>query len=325
MFNSLSGIVLIYLVCALLSAVLLLTYIFISRAKNPYFILLYTLIFLVNLGYFGIAVTNNLEFALMSNRIAYLGSVFLPLVMLLIISDVLKIKIGKSVKIILFALGLGVFLVTASQGIFEIYYKAVALETFDGASKLIKEYGPLHGSYVFYILGYFIAMIAIVSVAFTKKRMTRLAHSFLLTVSVFLNIFVWFSEKFFDNNFEFLSVSYIISGVFIWGLYSAMNENESLLHQIEEQKMIQAVSEKNDIEKDMIREEFLSGMGRLTTTERYIFNYYLEGKTTREILSLLGITENTLKFHNKNIYSKLNVSSRKKLVELANEFEITSF
>lgn len=34
-------------------------------------------------------------------------------------------------------------------------------------------------------------------------------------------------------------------------------------------------------------------------------------------MSELNITENTLKYHNKNIYSKLGVSSRKQLIEIA--------
>ena len=38
--------------------------------------------------------------------------------------------------------------------------------------------------------------------------------------------------------------------------------------------------------------------------------------TTKEIMAYLNIKENTLKFHNKNLYSKLGVTSRKELVEV---------
>ena len=37
---------------------------------------------------------------------------------------------------------------------------------------------------------------------------------------------------------------------------------------------------------------------------------------THEILGALGITENTLKYHNKNLYPKFGVSSRRDLMEL---------
>jgi DNA-binding CsgD family transcriptional regulator len=43
----------------------------------------------------------------------------------------------------------------------------------------------------------------------------------------------------------------------------------------------------------------------------------LEGKTAQEIAAILGIQENTMKYHNKNIYGKLGVSSRKQLLRFA--------
>lgn len=61
---------------------------------------------------------------------------------------------------------------------------------------------------------------------------------------------------------------------------------------------------------------FGEGVKLLTPTERSIYNFYLEHKTTKEIMEILNIKENTLKFHNKNIYSKLGVSSRKQLIEI---------
>ena len=38
--------------------------------------------------------------------------------------------------------------------------------------------------------------------------------------------------------------------------------------------------------------------------------------STKDIMIELNIKENTLKFHNKNLYSKLGVSSRKQLLEV---------
>ena len=62
---------------------------------------------------------------------------------------------------------------------------------------------------------------------------------------------------------------------------------------------------------------FVKGLKKLTPTEKSIYNFYLEGKSTKEIMAELNIKENTLKFHNKNLYSKLGVSSRKQLIEIS--------
>ena len=59
---------------------------------------------------------------------------------------------------------------------------------------------------------------------------------------------------------------------------------------------------------------FLENLKSLTRKEREVFELYLEGKSAREIVELMGFTDNALKFHNKNLYSKLGVTSRKELL-----------
>lgn len=63
-------------------------------------------------------------------------------------------------------------------------------------------------------------------------------------------------------------------------------------------------------------EQFAAGLETLTPTKRMIYRAYLECISTKEIMCRMNITENTLKFHNKNLYGKLGVSSRKQLLEV---------
>lgn len=62
---------------------------------------------------------------------------------------------------------------------------------------------------------------------------------------------------------------------------------------------------------------FVRSIQELTPREREIFDLYLSGKTGVEIREVLGITENTLKYHNRNIYSTLSVRSKKQLLRYA--------
>lgn len=66
---------------------------------------------------------------------------------------------------------------------------------------------------------------------------------------------------------------------------------------------------------------FASKLPFLTPTEHIIYEFYLKGTNTKEIMAELNIKENTLKYHNKNIYGKLGVSSRKQLMEIALELQ----
>jgi len=72
------------------------------------------------------------------------------------------------------------------------------------------------------------------------------------------------------------------------------------------QSEIQHLSEEH--KKEIVLEDyefFLCNLSTLSPAEYKIYELYLSGKTAKEIVDILGITENTLKFHNKNIYSKL--------------------
>ena len=60
---------------------------------------------------------------------------------------------------------------------------------------------------------------------------------------------------------------------------------------------------------------FVDNLATLTPKEEDIFNLYVQGCSTKAIISQLGITENTLKYLNKNIYGKLGVKTRKELLQ----------
>ncbi len=62
---------------------------------------------------------------------------------------------------------------------------------------------------------------------------------------------------------------------------------------------------------------FVENLSMLTPAEYRIYELYLSGKTAKQIAEILHITENTIKYHNKNIYSKLGISSRKQLLRFA--------
>ena len=72
--------------------------------------------------------------------------------------------------------------------------------------------------------------------------------------------------------------------------------------------------------KEIVLEDyefFICNLKTLTPTEYRIYELYLDGKSAKEIMEITEIKENTLKYHNKNIYNKLGVSSRKQLLRFA--------
>jgi DNA-binding CsgD family transcriptional regulator len=67
-----------------------------------------------------------------------------------------------------------------------------------------------------------------------------------------------------------------------------------------------------------ILDEFLERAKTLTPSEQLVFNLYVEGYTAKEAAEKLCLSINTIKTHNKRIYSKLNVGSRDELLLYVN-------
>jgi ATP/maltotriose-dependent transcriptional regulator MalT len=63
----------------------------------------------------------------------------------------------------------------------------------------------------------------------------------------------------------------------------------------------------------------------LTGREVEVLQLVVGGASNREIASRTGVTENTIKFHLKNVYSKLDVSSRTGAVKAAVQLGLVQF
>lgn len=127
-----------------------------------------------------------------------------------------------------------------------------------------------------------------------------------------------------------LSISYIISELFLLGVHLVMNEYQrmkKIVNQVEsvqsypsEETAVPNVILEKPVEGEEISPEriefFMMGLKILTPTEKTIYGAYIARITTKEIMAILNIKESTLKYHNHNIYGKLGVSSRKELLEI---------
>ncbi len=325
-----AGLSLVYGATAALSLLLLIGCVSVVQKKRIWFILLFSSVLVVNIGYTLLSVSTGLEMALMANRLSYLGSVFLPFSMLMILLNVTNTPWKKGLPITLGCLAVAVFLVAASPGILDIYYKEVSFAVVDGVSTLVKVYGPLHPLYMVYLFGYFAAMIWVIVRAFVRKMVNSTAHAVILLSAVLVNIAVWFVEQLLNNDFEMLSVSYIISELFLLGVHLVVKENQRLREIAKQVEMAKNYSARENTAADRMlaqpleaafvsaeqMELFVGGLERLTPTETAIYEAYMARVTTKEIMANLNITENTLKYHNKNIYGKLGVTSRKQLLEI---------
>ena len=85
----------IYGVAALISLLLLVVYCCAEKKKDVWYLLLFSSVLVVNIGYFSLGTSHSLDEALLANRLTYLGSILLPLSMYMIILHVTNISYKK--------------------------------------------------------------------------------------------------------------------------------------------------------------------------------------------------------------------------------------
>ena len=214
-----------YGITALIALCMVGVCVFADKKRDVWLLLVFVSVSICNLGYFMLSVSKSLSSALNSNRISYLGSVFLPFFMLMMVLRFCGMKRPKALVITLVTLGIIMLGITTSPGVLTIYYSTVNIEFVEGATKLVRDYGPLHALYYVYLIGYMLSMVGITLYAIIKKKIKSHTHTILLLCTVLCNILIWIIEQFLPRGFEWLSVSYILTECFILIIYRSMQKH----------------------------------------------------------------------------------------------------
>lgn len=302
----------------LIAIVLLIAYCLVIKKKEIWLVFFYISICIVQLGYLLLSISKTVELALLFNKIAYLGHISLLMSMFLNIVSLCGYKYKKILPISLIIAGGMVFMMVCTSGYLPWYYKNVSLEYVDGAAKLVKEYGPLHIVYLIYVLTYFCIMIFIIAHSIITRKVAEKKHAGLLIAIVLCNIVMWIIEKFIDWNFEFLSVSYILSECMLLFLYWMMQDYVNIKNLPVQGDSSPIVIIDSMTKAEKINKIILQLPEGITLSARQIdvLEGILEGKSRKEISSDLFLSENTVKMHISSLYRILGVNNRDELKSL---------
>lgn len=302
----------------LIAIVLFIVYCLVIKKKEKWLTVFFASICIVQLGYLLLSIANTVDSALLFNKMSYLGHISLLMSMFLNIVSVCGFKYKKVLPILLIIIGGIVFMLVCTSGYLPWYYKDVSLEYVDGASKLVKIYGPLHIVYLIYVLFYFCLMIFTITRSIITKKVAEKKHAGLLIAIALCNIVMWIIEKFIDLNFEFLSVSYILSECMLLFLYWMMQDyinikNLPVKGDSSPIVIIDSMSKAEKINKIILK---LPEGTTLSSRQIDVLEGILEGKSRKEISSDLFLSENTVKMHISSLYRILGVSNRDELKSL---------
>lgn len=313
---------LVYGVVALLSTLLFIGFFLLDKRKNRRFLALFFCVAASNGGYFLLSVCNSLMVAKVANGLSYFGGAFSVLTMLHIIFDVCRMERKKWLFHLLTTVSVLVFAVAASGDWLGLYYRSVAIEIVNGTTHLVKEYGPLHSLYAIYLGVYVLLMLSCIIYSRKTKRLASTQYTVFLLVTVLLNVGVWLVEQTIKEEFEFLSVSYIVTAILLLLIYN-MLWDYGIIRPETGMVSVQMLTSLNTKQinpgqlppsMETMFSDFAAKVKTLSPAERRIMVYYIDGYDIGDIPDLAFISIHTVKKHNRSIYQKLGISSRDELM-----------
>ena len=285
-----------------------------KKKDEPWLLVLFIFIATVNLGYLLTSLSKTVEFALWANKIAYLGQVFVPMCMFMLISELCGFTYKKWLMSVLISLAVLMFAIVFTTGWLDWYYVSATIEYENGGTYLVKEYGVLHPTNLIYVVSYFVAMIVVTAISLKRNTGKLQTVAGLLLAVVLGNIGMWIVEKIISFHFEMLSVSYFMSELVFFFVYLIMYEYLAL-------RNAPAVEERLGI--DIATMPMETKIGKilfhvkadepLTARERELLELILQNKKRKDIAVEMLLSENTVKTYTRTLYAKIGVTSREEL------------
>ncbi len=174
---------------------------------------IFLLIPIANLGNVFMAYADNLDQALVANRITYLGGIYLTFFITFSIFNLCEIKVPALIRTLLLVMNSVVYGFVLTTGNNPYFYKTVSFTKVDGLGMLVKEYGHVHT--VFYLLILFYLLTGFFTILYTlfwKKQVSRVML-YLLFLPEFFTVIGYLGGKISGSTLEIAPMSYVFAQI----------------------------------------------------------------------------------------------------------------
>ncbi len=202
----------LYVIMAIVPVATLFYFFFFSKGRyDMYAIILCIVLGVANIAYLFLAVSTDLNELILANKITYIGGLFAPFLVFLIVSKICGITPPKLYTGGLFIATIVVLSLVFSTGYSHIYYDEIYLKNWNGIAYIDKTYGPAHVVYIILLYGQIaVSMGIVIYTLFRKKSISKRTVSILL-VAVIASSIVYLLERIFGVELDLMPFVYSIS------------------------------------------------------------------------------------------------------------------
>lgn len=198
-----------------LSLIMSIVYLFMwHRHFDVHITLVYVLSPITVLGFSLFSRAQNLEEALVAQKIMYIGGSYLLLFIMLMVFSLCHIKLNRFIRLLFMTISSICYCSVLTIGHSDIFYKGdTTFKIVDGAAHIDKNYGFMHTVFFGVVIAYFsMTILAIVYSYFKKKQVSR-AMIYLLFISESVAIFAYFAGRTVIDGIQLLSAAYVFAQI----------------------------------------------------------------------------------------------------------------
>ena len=179
-----------------------------SKQGGPY-PLLFFCVFIACLGHLLLARSTNLDQAILSNKMIYLGSMFLPVLTFKASLFVCKIKFPAWSYDLLMLIVFVVLGFSLTVGSNDFYYKSIKYIQTNGAGNFVAEYGLGHDIFNACMVGFVVINVSLIVYAFIKKKNVSFKSLTALSAIEAVSILSFFVSRFVESDTMVMPAVYV--------------------------------------------------------------------------------------------------------------------
>ena len=177
------------------------------------YIMTFTIITIVNMGYFMLSLSKDLEEALLAQKIIYIGGCFLLMMVMFYVAEMCHLPFPRWFKA-LFAGINGIFYAgVLTIGYLPVFYKSASLKLVNGNVFIDKTYAPMHTAFYAVKIIEFAISFLLLAYALRHKPQASSKSIKLLFLSETVSFFSFFVGKILLSNIEFLPYAYLFDEI----------------------------------------------------------------------------------------------------------------
>ena len=194
-----------------LSLVLSAVYLFMwHRHFDVHITLVFTLAPITNLGFSLFARSQNLQEALVAQKLSYIGGSYLLMFIMFMVFSLCHIKLNRLLRVAFMLLSTVMYGFVLTIGFSDIFYKSTTtFEIVDGNAKLNKDYGFMHTLFFTVVIAYFTLTLFAIVYSYLRKNQVSRKMIYLLFLSEVVAIAAYFSGRSVIENIQLLPAAYV--------------------------------------------------------------------------------------------------------------------